>query len=188
MKQILWIDACARQNSRTRLLAQKVLEKLDGRVTERNLYREQLFPLEWEQVERRGRCVAAGDLSAPLLQYATEFAAADEIVVAAPYWDLSFPAILKVYFEHVTITGVTFRYSPEGIPIGLCRAKRLFYITTAGGPIAGRNLGFDYVKALAAAFYGIPQVRCFQAENLDIQGADAAGILQQAIGALPEKL
>ncbi len=188
MKQILWINACARPNSRTRLLAQRVLEKLDGQVTERNLYQEKPSLLDWEQIEQRNRCVAAGELSAPLLQYAREFAAADEIVVAAPYWDLSFPAVLKAYFEHVTITGMTFRYSPEGIPIGLCRAKRLFYVTTAGGPIAGRNLGFDYVKALSEAFYGIPEVRCFQAENLDIQGMDADGILQQAIGALPEML
>ena len=31
----------------------------------------------------------------PMFALAREFAAAEKIVVAAPYWDLSFPAVLK---------------------------------------------------------------------------------------------
>ena len=60
---------------------------------------------------------------------------ADIIVIAAPYWDLSFPAQLKDYIERVNAVGVTFDYDQEGIPYGLCRAKKLVYITTAGGNI-----------------------------------------------------
>lgn len=180
MEKVLFINACARPDSRTRFLAEKVLAKLDGQTTELNLYSEKLPPLDLEQLESRNRLLAAGDFSAPLFQYARQFAEADEIVIAAPYWDLSFPSVLRIYLEHTTVTGVTFRYSENGVPVGLCKAKRLIYVTTAGGPIGNMNLGFDYVKALASTFYGIPDVVCFQAENLDVWGADVPGILQNA--------
>ena len=163
MKNVLFIDACARPDSRTRFLAEKVLAKLGGQAEKLNLYAENLLPLTYEQLEERNRLIAAGDFSAPLFQFARQFAEADEIVIAAPYWDLSFPSVLRVY-----------------LAVGLCKAKRLIYVTTAGGPIGDRNFGFDYVEALAKTFYGIPQVLCFQAENLDIWGADVPGILENA--------
>ena len=180
MKNVLFIDACARPDSRTRFLAEKVLAKLGEQTEEVNLYSEKLLPLTYEQLEERNRLIAAGDFSAPLFQFACQFAEADEIVIAAPYWDLSFPSVLRVYLEHTTVTGLTFRYSKTGVPIGLCQAKRLIYVTTAGGPIGDRNFGFDYVEALAKTFYGIPQVLCFQAENLDIWGANAAKEIQNS--------
>ena len=43
--------------------------------------------------------------------YAKDFAEADVIVVAAPYWDLSFPSILKVFFEHINVLKLVFDYS-----------------------------------------------------------------------------
>lgn len=64
-------------------------------------------------------------------------------------------------------------------PVGLCRAKRLFYITTAGGPIIN-DFGFSYVKELAESIYGIRQTKCFRAEGLDIIGADVDGIMEKA--------
>lgn len=106
---------------------------------------------------------------------------ADEIVLAAPYWDFSFPAALKLYIESVTIRGLTFQYTPEGRPVGLCRAKRLVYVTTAGGPIVDQSFGFGYIESLSRLFYGIPSVLCYQAENLDIVGADVDGILSATL-------
>ncbi len=185
MNQILYINACVRPESRTLRLAQTVLNQLDGQVSQVDLGREGISPLDRAGLERRNRLIASGALSDPMFRYAAQFARADEIVIAAPYWDLAFPALLRIYLEHVTISGATFYYSPEGIPIGLCRARRMIYVTTAGGPIH-QNLGFDYVKALANTFYGIPEALCFQAEGLDIQGADVAGILQRATQAIED--
>ena len=180
MKQILFINACMRPSSRTYTLAQNVLKKLKGEIHEVKIYQEPLSPLDWTQLQERDRLIAAKDFSSPLFSYARQFAAADDIVIAAPYWDLSFPSMLRVYFEHVTVTGVTFKYSPAGIPVGLCRAARIFYVTTAGGPIGPYNLGYEYIKALSSLYYGIQTTLCFKAENLDIIGADVPGILQQA--------
>jgi len=68
----------------------------------------------------------------------------------------------------------------NGRPYGLCRAKRLFYVTTAGGPILSEEYGFGYLRELCRTFYGIPEVKCIKAEGLDIWGADVETILEAA--------
>ena len=111
--------------------------------------------------------------------YCKKFSEADVIVLAAPYWDLMFPAKVRAYLEEITVAGITFQYNEDGIPQGLCKAKRLIYVTTTGGPII-YNFGFEYVKALAQSFFGISDVRMFKAEGLDIQGADVKQIMERA--------
>lgn len=181
MKKVLFVNACVRTCSRTRRLAQAVLDTLGGDVTEIELALENILPLDGPALEQRSAFVDAGNYTDPMFRYAKDFASADTIVIAAPYWDLSFPAMLKCYLEAVTVLGVTFRYSPEGVPISLCRAGNLIYVTTSGGPMQEMNLGFDYVKAMATTFFGIKDITCRFAENLDIQGVDAEAVLRRAI-------
>ena len=57
-----------------------------------------------------------------MFYYARQFAEADQIVIAAPFWDLSFPAILKAYMEQITVSGITFEYI-NGRPCGRCKKK-----------------------------------------------------------------
>lgn len=121
------------------------------------------------------------DFADPVYAPARQFAEADIIVVAAPYWDLSFPAILKAYFEQVNVLGLTFEYTEDGFPRGLCKARKLIYVTTAGGPIISDEYGYGYVKALAQGFYGIDDVCQVKAESLDVIGADVEGILNKAL-------
>ena len=132
MKKVLFINACARPCSRSCELARHVLNRLPGQVEELRLYEEEIRPLDWPALQERVTSVTAGDFSAPVFRYAKQFAVADDIVIAAPYWDLLFPAVLRTYLEAVTVTGLTFRYTPQGMPEGLCRARRLIYVTTAG--------------------------------------------------------
>ena len=101
-------------------------------------------------------------------------------MIAAPYWDLSFPAMLKQYLELINVVGITFKYSEEGIPVGLCRANRLYYVTTAGGHYVPEEFGFGYVKALAQNYYGIQDVRQISAVGLDIDKADVDAIMNAA--------
>ena len=101
------------------------------------------------------------------------------MVVGAPYWDLSFPAVLKVYLEWSSALGITFRYAEDGRQVGLSQARALVYLTSAGGPVEGQNYGFDYLKALGAMF-GIPHAYCVAAEGLDIQGTDVQAVLRRA--------
>lgn len=175
---ILFINACVREESRTLELAKYVLSKEKGDVQELCLYPDGPDGLTAETLRLRDELIGREETGHPMFCWARQFAQADTIVIAAPYWDLMFPAKLRAYLEEITVSGITFRYSENGIPQGLCRAKRLIYITTAGGPIF-RNFGFDYVEALAQGFYGIPDVRLVKAEGLDIWGADVNAILER---------
>ena len=180
MKPVLFINACVRKESRTRRLADKVLDKLDQPFEEVRLH-EMRFPVVDEAfLDRRDRLIAAGDFGDPVFDPARRFAQAQTVVIAAPYWDLSFPAALKQYFEQINVVGVTFRYTEDGVPVGLCRADRLIFVTTAGGCCAPEEFGFGYVKALAQNFYGISDVRLCKAVGLDLYGADVEGIMRSA--------
>jgi FMN-dependent NADH-azoreductase len=178
MENILFINACVRTNSRTLELANHLLEKLFGNVEEVNLYQKDLSPLTIKELEIRDNATKSKDFSSNMFNLAKQFANADIIVIAAPYWDLSFPAVVKIYFENVTVNGLTFAYGENGIPKGLCKAKKLIYVTTAGGPIV-HNFGFDYVNALSKCFYGISEVHCVKAQGLDEHGADVTKIIEE---------
>lgn len=182
------INACVRPCSRTLELAQTLLLKLRGDVEEVRLYEMSLPVLDLKAMAQRKLSSENNDFSDPAFDLAKQFAAADVIVVAAPYWDLMFPAVLKTYFENITVAGITFRYSAEGRPQSLCRAKALRYVTTAGGFIGQNDFGFSYVKALAQNFFGIRDVSRYTAEGLDVLGADVDGIMDKAKQAILSQL
>ena len=174
----LFINSCVREESRTLILAKHLLEKLGGECDELVLEKENIAPLNGKTLAERDSFIAEGKLDADMLKYARQFAHADTIVIAAPYWDLGFPALLKSYLEAITVTGITFRYE-SGIPVGMCKAKKLYYVTTVGGPVFA-DFGYEYVKAMANGYYGIGETHCFKAENLDIWGADTIAIMEKA--------
>ncbi len=179
-KSILFINACVRKESRTRILAEKLLVKLDKSFDEIRL-NEIVFPnVDEDFLKMRDRLISEGDIQNPLFGLARQFAEAETIVIAAPYWDLSFPAALKQYCEQINVVGITFRYSEDGIPVGLCRANRLFYVSTAGGCYVPEDFGFGYIRALAQNYYGIQDVRKIEAVGLDLVGADVDAIMKSA--------
>jgi len=179
-RPILFINACVRGESRTRRLAEKLLEKLNRPVEEVRL-EDISFPVANEDfLDMRDRLISEGKLESPVFDLARQFSEAETIVIAAPYWDLSFPAALKQYFEQVNVVGITFRYTEEGVPVGLCKADRIFYVSTAGGIYVPTEFGFGYVKALAQGYYEIADVRLIEAVGLDIYEADIEAILEEA--------
>ena len=180
MDKILFINSCVRPNSRTRELADALLDSLVGELFEVRLSDISLQLLDLKAMERRDRAVRLKDFSDSYFDFAKQFANADIIVIAAPYWDLMFPASLKAYLENITVTGITFRYSEEGRPQSLCKAKELHYVTTAGGFIEENDFGFSYVEALAQKFFEIPKIKRYAAEGLDIYGADVEKIMRKA--------
>ena len=176
---ILFVNGCVRENSRTFELAQAVLEKMSAAIEEVTLYPDGPDGLDAQKLRLRDELLANQETDHPMFRWARQFAAAETIVLAAPYWDLAFPAKVRAYLEEVTVSGITFRYGENVIPHGLCNAKRLIYVTTAGGPIF-QNYGYEYVKALAQGFYGIPEVSLVKAEGLDVWGADPEAIMETA--------
>ncbi len=179
----LYINCCVRDESRTDRLAKAVLSKLGGDYTELKLYEENLKPLSKETLNRRTELIEKGDYSDSMFSYAKEFARADIIVISAPYWDLSFPAALKTYIENIYVTGIVSAYGEDGMPVGLCKAKELYYVTTAGGPYEP-EYSYGYIENTAKNFFGIPETYLIKAEMLDISGNDAEEILTNAINSL----
>ena len=189
MKTLLYVDACVnRQTSRTERLAQALIERLmeEGEWSLETvvLENEDLHPLTGQLVLERSEGTESGDFSHPVFAYAKQFAQADAVVFAAPYWDFSFPAILKIYLELLCAQGVTFNYSPEGIPTGLVKATKAYYITTVGGYAGEYDYGLAQIKALCQLYFGIEDVRSFRAEGLDIVTNDADAIMSEAIASI----
>ena len=186
MKKLLYIDACVnRATSRTEKLAQTLLARLqtEAGYTVETLVLEDadLSPLTGELVTLRTELAQAGDFNHPIFDFARQFAQADAVVFAAPYWDFSFPALLKTYLELLCAQGVTFVYSAVGIPTGLVKATKAYYVTTVGGYASEWNYGWEQVKALCQLYFGISDVREFRAEGLDIVTNDAEQIMAEAL-------
>ncbi len=192
MKNLLYIDGCvSRENSRTEKLAQACLRRIlasdDCRMETVVLEDAGLTALDGAMLKKRERWIGMGDFSDDYFRFAKTFAAADVVVFAVPYWDLAFPALFKVYLEHLAILNLTFRYTEDGHPVGLTRVRKVLYVTTAGGFIGRANFGFEYVKGLMQNLFGIADVRFVGAEGLDICGHDPRGILEAAIRTLQTK-
>jgi FMN-dependent NADH-azoreductase len=148
------------------------------------LYDLNIKPLTEKDLKYRDNLINNNDYRDPIFDLAKEFASYDEIIIASPYWDLSFPSILKVYFENISISGLTVKNDKDFVK-GLAKAKKIKYISTSGGKIYGANLGFDYVKA-TGNFFGIKETINFTVEELDIDPSKEKQILDLSIKKISE--
>lgn len=191
MEEILFVDACVRgERSRTLALARRFLEAYHARhpesvVKRRCLCEDRLSPQYPEVLAQRDELWNAGRLDHEIFAPARQFAAADKIVIAAPFWDLSFPAILKIYLERISVCDITFGYDEVGRSVGLCKAQKLLLVTTRGGNFSRpgtswMEMGARQLEALCA-MYGIREFQCLAAEGLDDVNLDRATILHQAM-------
>ena len=194
--KLLFVNSCPRSEaSRTLMLAKKFLEQTAENcdITEIDIMKAaaagyscepygefpQLRPHERTDLEMIENAEESGDYSDGMFNYAKQFAAADRIVVAAPFWDLSFPSILRIYYEAVSVCGITFRY--EGADsVGMCRAAKAAYISTCGGYAGEFHHGEEYTKVLLGMM-GIDDLQTVRAEGLDIAGADPAAAVEKAV-------
>lgn len=186
MKELLFIDCCVRgTESRTRKLADAFLEALDKgkyHVTVINPEAEGMLPLTGANFAQREKLVEEGILDHPRFFYAHQFSQADVVVFAAPLWELSFPAILKVYIENVSVKGITFGCDADGL-FGSCRGSRLIFLTTRGERYENSDLeqGSRYLEAISR-FFGFGGYSCIAADGMDAAGANPWGILADACG------
>lgn len=181
MGKLLFLNACFTDDSRTKVLADAVLKKWDGEIEEVILNDGSIKALTKEQLDKRMQLQESGDFSDDMFKYAKQFADADVVVIAAPYWDMSFPAALKNYIEQMNVSGITFDMNGEGVITTKCKADRMVYITTAGTNNADFTYGMDYMKSLARDFFGIKKFNTFKAEGLDVEGADVDAIISETL-------
>ena len=178
---VLFINAAFRDGSRTLRLAEHYLELFhtDDAVTRLELGENPPAPLDATRLRTYNKAVASRDYSDDMFRYAKQFAQADVILIAAPFWNYGLPAVLGAYLEMVCSQGVTFDMDEKGNYVSLCLGKKLVFFTTAGGLIPEPNCAFGFIRQLCGAFFGIADVRCFSAEGLDIAGTDVDAVLER---------
>ncbi len=186
MGKVLFVNCCIRKEaSRTKKLVDFLLDELNKtgsyEITELSLMDEGMAYLSEGFFHQRDGLLAKKDFSHPRFRYAHEFAQADKIIVAAPFWDLSFPALLKVYIENLCVEGITFGCNEQGC-FGTCKANHLVYVTTRGGFYDGTpmEMGSKYIEAMCE-FFGIQRYDCVFAEGLDMGIRAVEVILQEAM-------
>ena len=166
MQKVIVIDACMRDaSSRTRRILMPLVAELGKR------YEIETIRLDGEDYSAVGRKVLAergnGYVPAEIVATAKKIAA-DRIVIAAPFWDMSYPAILKVFVENMSLFNITFRDNGTYFE-GLCKCQRLLYVTTRGmnvstdSPLDGAT---PYIRAISA-LWGLGEVSVVAAQNMD---------------------
>lgn len=155
--KLLFVDCCISQRgqaSRTRALADAFLEAFRAARPEAEIETVPpeallaLRPFDPDMLNDRDALAAVGAWDAPVFELARQFRAADRIVVAAPFWDLSFPAALRTYIEYISANGLTYHYEADGCH-GDCRAERLAYLTSGGDFEREDSVGVPHWRQLA---------------------------------------
>ena len=188
--KVLFINACVRGKdlSRSYEIAKEFLRDIKSlnekiEIEEIDLMKINPPYLTYDNFEELNQLKNNKQLSSPHFDLARQFAEADRVVIAAPYWENSFPAILKAYIENVSVVGITFKYTEHGSE-GMCNAKKMIFITTRGGIATGQFSGLEqggtYLKSLCG-LYGIEGFNMVAAEGLDIVGVDVEERLTKAM-------
>ena len=165
--KILYIDACIREElSRTKKIATHIINELkeNHEVETLKLNDLNLKIVDKELIRKRNN----KQIDEEVLTWAKKVATADKIVISAPFWDMSFPAALKNFFELCSIFEVTFS-STDKECFGLCKADTLLYITTRGMDIHTGDMldgATPYLKALMW-LWGIKNLQVVEATNMD---------------------
>ncbi len=176
MKTVLFINGCVREEfSRTLRIAHVYLNELkkkeDFKLIERNLVDNNL-----SYITNNSFHSETGEQIISDNHLAIEFAMADEIVLAAPFWEFMFPAVVSCYIEKISCVGITFKYGPTG-SVGLCKASSFKYIYTAGDHLKPEDkISEIYLKKLIK-LYGIPSFSSILSDGLDIQTNNAESLL-----------
>ncbi|WAR44969.1 FMN-dependent NADH-azoreductase [Methylomonas rapida] len=105
---------------------------------------------------------------------------ADHIVLGVPMYNFGIPAQLKAWFDAISRTGVTFRYTANG-PEGLLTGKKVHLALAFGGLHRGtpHDLVTPYLQT-ALGFLGMTDLTFIHAEGLAMGEDIAKAALQQA--------
>ena len=166
MKELIYINACMRAGSRTSRIVTPVIEELRKKYKVETIdLTRNIYPVvDNHTLEDRNQ----GIILPEHVSIAKKIAAADRIVIAAPFWDMSFPSALKVFFENMSLFGITFDSNDKECN-GLCKAEKVMYITTRGMDIStGDPLeqATPYIKALSH-LWGWGELTVISAQNMD---------------------
>ncbi|NLY46717.1 MAG: FMN-dependent NADH-azoreductase [Tissierella sp.] len=191
MSKILYVKANPKPEGTSRTFkvsdsfvnAYKAIHPNDEIIT-LDLYKEGIRFLREEDIMALNNDEELQNKDHPAYKYAHQLLDADKIIIAAPFWNLSFPAILKAYLDCVAVGGITFKYTAEG-PKGQCIGKKAIHFVTRGGayseePLSKYELGDRYLRTVFA-FIGITDFTTFALENMDRSATNVEQVIANAI-------
>ena len=155
MEKILFINSCYNYDkSRTMYLTNKKLKDLH------------LVPLSEDKINNRIDLNSKQLYDVESLIYSKKILSADIIVISAPLYDYSYPSMLKVFMENVSIPRFMYRYNEEGA-VGNARGRKFIYITSRGGSIDD-DKDYGYLN-LCEMFnlFGIKEHEIISINNVD---------------------
>lgn len=167
MKKIYYINSLIRKDeSRTRKLANKILDGIKDEVEliEINLSDLDINPYNEKTYEVK---VQKG-VDDYYYNLSKDIANSDGLIIASPFWDMSFPSLLKTFLEKISLFDVMF-ISNEKECVGIAKCPFMFYIVTRGMKIEEgdfREQGTPYLKALCW-LWGIKNFDYVACNNFD---------------------
>lgn len=181
MKKLFYVDACLREGSNTKKIADVIINELSNKYEiETVSLSECSFPVVGNDILNDR---ANGIVPEEYVTMAKKLAAADRLVIASPFWDMSFPSALKVFLENMSLFNVTFA-SSEKECYGLCKAEKVLYITTRGMNIStGDEMeqATPYIKAIGK-LWGLGDLHVISAQNMDYSTEEQKAVkVQNAI-------
>ncbi|MCI5047980.1 MAG: NAD(P)H-dependent oxidoreductase [Aquisalinus sp.] len=169
---ILRIDSSMRyEGSVSRQLGDKLIAKLGGAVTIRDLAAEQIpfvdeewiganFTPEEDRSDAQRAKLAFSD------RLVAELKAADILVLNVPMYNFSAPAAFKAWVDMIARARLTFKYTDNG-PVGLLEGKKAYVIVTSGGtPLHGEADHLTGYMRKILNFIGINDIEFVEASLL----------------------
>ncbi|WP_283705438.1 FMN-dependent NADH-azoreductase [Clostridium perfringens] len=188
MSKVLYVKANIKNEgeSRTFKVSDSFVEEYkknnpEDEIITLDLYKENI---DFLRVDDLGKLFGPKDEESKnnsILKYAYQFADADKYIIAAPMWNISFPAILKAYIDYVSVSGITFKYTAEG-PVGLLNNKKAVHIVSRGGGYDNSpyEMGDRYLRTILG-FFGIKDIETIAIDNLDVMGVNVKEKVEEGI-------
>ncbi|TGB03837.1 FMN-dependent NADH-azoreductase [Halobacillus salinus] len=157
-----------------------------------DLYREDIPQIDADVFSGWGKLQSGDELSAGekkkverLNELCEEFINADKYIFVTPFWNFSFPPVMKAYIDSVAVAGKAFKYTAEG-PVGLLTDKKALHIQASGGiysegPAAQMEMGHRYLGTIMQ-FFGVPSFEGLFVEGHALNPDKAEEIKEDAKG------
>lgn len=101
---------------------------------------------------------------------AEQFKSFDKCVIAAPVWNHSFPAMLKIYLDNIVYRHVTFGYQDEKV-VGFCKDMNVMYISTSGQPYGANRAYLNHHLAQVQAVMSLVGIN--QVDSISLWGRNS---------------
>ena len=146
-----------------------------------NLYRDYIPMIDadvmngWEKLRAGGTFDQLTEQEqgkvARLNELVDQFVGADKYVFVTPFWNLSYPPMLKAYLDAVSVAGKAFKYVAGGQLVGLLTEKKALHIQARGSvfaesPYAELEMGHRHLEIMMK-FFGLPGLEALILEGLD---------------------